>query len=146
MMLKMKRVNLIHVADNKGKMLMQNHIYFLKNCRLNIIFAFIFFALFNSRDCLHPLQIFLDLLSGRLQQGPDDVPPHRGNTRQSLGARAPQQVQQYRFRLILGVVGSAVGNWLAGTIGIAATGSVGAILIGVGGACVVILVARWLFH
>ena len=48
--------------------------------------------------------------------------------------------------LILGVVGSAVGNWLAGTIGIAATGSVGAILIGVGGACVVILVARWLFH
>ena len=45
-----------------------------------------------------------------------------------------------------GVVGSAVGNWLAGTIGIAATGSVGAILIGVGGACVVILVARWLFH
>ena len=46
----------------------------------------------------------------------------------------------------LGVVGSAVGNWLAGAIGIAATGSVGAILIGVGGACVVILVARWLFH
>ena len=44
--------------------------------------------------------------------------------------------------LILGVVG----NWLAGAIGIAATGSVGAILIGVGGACVVILVARWLFH
>ena len=48
--------------------------------------------------------------------------------------------------LILGVVGSAVGNWLAGAIGIAATGSVGAILIGVGGSCVVILVARWLFH
>ena len=35
---------------------------------------------------------------------------------------------------------------LLGTIGIAATGSVGAILIGVGGACVVILIARWLFH
>ena len=48
--------------------------------------------------------------------------------------------------LILGVAGSAVGNWLAGAIGIAATRSVGAILIGVGGACVVILVARWLFH
>ena len=48
--------------------------------------------------------------------------------------------------LILGVAGSAVGNWLAGAIGIAATDSVGAILIGVGGACVVILVARWLFH
>ena len=43
--------------------------------------------------------------------------------------------------LILGVVGSAVGNWL----GLAATGSVGAILIGVGGACVVILICRWLF-
>ena len=48
--------------------------------------------------------------------------------------------------IILGIVGSGVGNWLAGAIGIAATGSVGAILIGVGGACVVILVARWLFH
>lgn len=48
--------------------------------------------------------------------------------------------------LILGVVGSAVGNWLASLIGIGATGSIGAILIGVGGACVVILLARWLFH
>ena len=47
--------------------------------------------------------------------------------------------------LILGVVGSAVGNWLAGCIGLAATGSVGAILIRVGGACVVILICRWLF-
>ena len=47
--------------------------------------------------------------------------------------------------LILGIVGSAVGNWLAGCIGLAATGSVGAILIGVGGACVVILICRWLF-
>ena len=47
--------------------------------------------------------------------------------------------------LIRGVVGSAVGNWLAGCIGLAATGSVGAILIGVGGACVVILICRWLF-
>ena len=53
-----------------------------------------------------------------------------------------------RFRTATRWRGSspAVGNWLAGTIGIAATGSVGAILIGVGGACVVILVARWLFH
>ena len=47
--------------------------------------------------------------------------------------------------LILGVAGSAVGNYLAGAIGIAARNSIGAILIGVGGACVVILVCRWLF-
>ena len=45
--------------------------------------------------------------------------------------------------LILGVAGS--GNFLAGAIGIAARNSIGAILIGVGGACVVILVCRWLF-
>ena len=30
-------------------------------------------------------------------------------------------------------------------IGLAATGTIGSILIGVGGACLVILVARWLF-
>ena len=47
--------------------------------------------------------------------------------------------------LILGVAGSAVGNFLASCIGIGATGSIGAILLGVGGACVVILVCRWLF-
>ena len=47
--------------------------------------------------------------------------------------------------LILGIAGSAVGNFLASCIGIGATGSIGAILIGVGGACVVILVCRWLF-
>lgn len=47
--------------------------------------------------------------------------------------------------LILGVIGSAVGNWLADTVGIAAHNSIGAILIGVGGACVVILICRWLF-
>ena len=40
---------------------------------------------------------------------------------------------------------SAVGNFLAGAIGIAARNSIGAILIGVGGACVVILLCRWLF-
>ena len=32
--------------------------------------------------------------------------------------------------IILGIVGSGVGNWLAGTIGIAATGSVGPELAG----------------
>lgn len=31
--------------------------------------------------------------------------PARGNTRQSLGARAPQQVQQHRLRLVGGVMG-----------------------------------------
>lgn len=48
--------------------------------------------------------------------------------------------------LILGVVGSAVGNGWRAPSALPPTGSVGAILIGVGGACVVILVARWLFH
>jgi uncharacterized membrane protein YeaQ/YmgE (transglycosylase-associated protein family) len=48
--------------------------------------------------------------------------------------------------IILGIVGSGVGNWLAGFLGICASGSVGAVLIGVGGACVVILICRWLFH
>ena len=47
--------------------------------------------------------------------------------------------------IILGIAGSAVGSFLAGAIGIAATGTIGSILIGVGGACVVILVCRWLF-
>ena len=56
------------------------------------------------------------------------------------------------------ILGALIG-WIAGKLmgsrgglirnlilGVAATGSVGAILIGVGGACVVILIARWLFH
>lgn len=47
--------------------------------------------------------------------------------------------------IILGIVGSSVGNYLAGAIGLGATNSVGAILIGIGGACVVILLCRWLF-
>lgn len=47
--------------------------------------------------------------------------------------------------ILLGMAGSVVGSWLAGTIGIAATGTVGSIIIGVGGACVLVLVARWLF-
>ena len=47
--------------------------------------------------------------------------------------------------IILGIVGSAVGSWLSGTIGIAATVTIGSVIIGVAGACVVILVARWLF-
>lgn len=47
--------------------------------------------------------------------------------------------------ILLGIVGSAVGNFLAGTIGIAATGTIGSIIIGVAGACVVVLLSRWLF-
>ena len=47
--------------------------------------------------------------------------------------------------IILGIVGSGVGNWLAGTIGLVARNSLGSFLIGVGGACVVILICRWLF-
>ena len=47
--------------------------------------------------------------------------------------------------IILGIVGSGVGNWLAGAIGLVARNSLGSFLIGFGGACVVILVCRWLF-
>ena len=47
--------------------------------------------------------------------------------------------------ILLGIAGSGVGNWLAGAIGLVARNSLGAFLIGVGGACVVILVCRWLF-
>ncbi len=47
--------------------------------------------------------------------------------------------------IILGIVGSGVGNWLAGAIGLVARNSLGSFLIGVGGACVVILICRWLF-
>ena len=45
--------------------------------------------------------------------------------------------------IILGIVGSGVGNWLAGAIGLVARNSLGSFLIGRGGACVVILVCRW---
>ena len=47
--------------------------------------------------------------------------------------------------IILGIVGSGVGNWLAGAVGLVAQNSLGSFLIGVGGACVVILICRWLF-
>lgn len=47
--------------------------------------------------------------------------------------------------IILGIIGSAVGSFLAHSIGLGATGTIGVILIGVAGACVVILVCRWLF-
>ena len=47
--------------------------------------------------------------------------------------------------IILVIVGRGVGNWLAGAIGLVARNSLGSFLIGVGGACVVILICRWLF-
>lgn len=48
------------------------------------------------------------------------------------------------LNVILGIAGSAVGNFLASCIGISATNSIGGLLIGVAGACVVILGVRWL--
>ena len=47
--------------------------------------------------------------------------------------------------IILGIVGSGVGNWLAGAVGLVARTSLGSFLIGLGGACVVLLICRWLF-
>lgn len=47
--------------------------------------------------------------------------------------------------IILGLAGSAVGNYIATSLGVGATNSVGSLLIGVGGACLLILVGRWLF-
>ena len=47
--------------------------------------------------------------------------------------------------IILGIVGSGVGNWLAGAVGLVARNSLGSCLIGLGGACVVLLICRWLF-
>ena len=43
------------------------------------------------------------------------------------------------------IVGSGVGNWLAGAVGLVARNSLGSFLIGLGGACVVLLICRWLF-
>ena len=45
----------------------------------------------------------------------------------------------------LGIVGGFVGNILAGAIGLGARNSLGAIIISVVGACVIILVGRFLF-
>ena len=47
--------------------------------------------------------------------------------------------------IILGIVGSGVGNWLAGAVGLVARNSLGSFLIGLGGACVVLLICRILF-
>lgn len=47
--------------------------------------------------------------------------------------------------MILGIVGGFVGNILAGAIGLGARNSLGSIIISVVGACVIILVGRFLF-
>lgn len=47
--------------------------------------------------------------------------------------------------IILGIVGSGVGNWLAGAVGLVARNSLGSFLIGLVGACVVLLICRILF-
>ena len=47
--------------------------------------------------------------------------------------------------IVLGIVGGFVGNILAGAIGLGARNSIGTIIISVIGACVIILLGRWLF-
>ena len=47
--------------------------------------------------------------------------------------------------IILGIVGGFVGNILAGATGLGARNSLGSIIISVVGACVIILVGRFLF-
>lgn len=47
--------------------------------------------------------------------------------------------------ILLGIVGSGVGSWLAGAVGLVARNLLGSFLIGLGGACLVILICRWLF-
>ena len=47
--------------------------------------------------------------------------------------------------IVLGIVGGFVGNILASAIGLGARNSIGTIIISVIGACVIILLGRWLF-
>ena len=47
--------------------------------------------------------------------------------------------------MILGIMGGFVGNILAGAIGLGARNSLGSIIISVVGACVIILIGRFLF-
>ncbi|MBQ3548552.1 MAG: GlsB/YeaQ/YmgE family stress response membrane protein [Oscillospiraceae bacterium] len=47
--------------------------------------------------------------------------------------------------IVLGIVGGFVGNILAGAVGLGARNSIGSIIISVVGACVIILLGRWLF-
>ena len=44
--------------------------------------------------------------------------------------------------IVVGVVGSLLGHWLAGAIGIAATGSIGAFIVSLLGAVVLIVILR----
>jgi len=47
--------------------------------------------------------------------------------------------------IIVGIVGSSLGGWIAGLLGIHSTG-LGGILVSVAGACLLIWIARKLFH
>ena len=44
--------------------------------------------------------------------------------------------------VLVGVFGASIGSWVAGALGIAATGSLAAILVGVGGACLLIFLLK----
>jgi uncharacterized membrane protein YeaQ/YmgE (transglycosylase-associated protein family) len=44
--------------------------------------------------------------------------------------------------IIVGIVGSALGNWLAGAIGLAAYGAIARLAVGVGGAVLLIVILR----
>ncbi|MDO4582361.1 MAG: GlsB/YeaQ/YmgE family stress response membrane protein [Bacillota bacterium] len=48
--------------------------------------------------------------------------------------------------IIIGIVGSALGGWLAGLLGIGGAGfSLGGLLVSIGGACLLIFLARLIF-
>jgi uncharacterized membrane protein YeaQ/YmgE (transglycosylase-associated protein family) len=44
--------------------------------------------------------------------------------------------------VLVGVIGASVGSWVAGAMGIAAMGSFAAFLVGLGGACLLILILK----
>jgi uncharacterized membrane protein YeaQ/YmgE (transglycosylase-associated protein family) len=44
--------------------------------------------------------------------------------------------------VLVGVIGASIGAWVASAFGIAAVGSIGAILVGVGGACLLIFILK----
>lgn len=61
-----------------------------------------------------------------------------------LAGRIMKSERGFIGNVILGVIGSFVGGWVSSLIGIDASGafSLGSLLIAVGGACLVIFVAR----
>ncbi len=46
------------------------------------------------------------------------------------------------FSCLLGIIGGALGSWLAGLLGIAFSGLIGTILVGVAGTCILIALVR----